>query len=229
VFRADEVIAQALDRHPRFVDPAFPPDLMARQFNRAMRWALTKLAPYNPEAFTQHVVIPDDEVVLEPDFVDLTRGDVIDWHTIDAIDWRSSSAGRWGRQLPLGTQEARHRIKRELEHLRGPKGYLYDAQRKLWKLGAWEPVFDLRISGIPYPERALPHATAVEYPYLEDMADLVAVDLALRLAPAAKVGGGDRAEWREERKEGLEDVGALLKMRVTQGAVLEDIPFFDGS
>ena len=228
MFRADDVIAQGLDRIVRYKDAHLPPDLVARRYNEALRHVVREVTRTNAEVLNQSVVIPPEEVDEFEDYVDLTRGSTIEWQTIDSIDWRSSASGSFRHPVSIGSHEARHRIDHEFDHMEGPKGYLSTSQTRLEKLSGWQSVHDLRVTGTLQPEPVTAEDTRRTYPWFEGMKDATAAVLASKLAVSIKMDPRERRELKEEAMMELESVLAEAKFRVSQGAHAEDIPFFSG-
>jgi hypothetical protein len=228
VFRADEVISDALDRHVRFREAQFSPDQVARLFDQSLRFVLRFVSRANPEALHSSVVIPDDEVILSPDVVDLTRGGTISWQTIDSIDYRAEATGRYLRPVVLGPHEARHRIASEMGHMDGPTGYLTDHQRALVKLEGWSRVFDLRVTGTQLPERLSPRDTGRIYDFFEGVGDATAARMAYQMAANVRLAPHEIALLSNDFDVILDAVTTEAKMRVTQGAQVEDFPYAEG-
>lgn len=228
MFTAKSLVALAQDRSPRAKGARLSPDLIARQAGDAILEVVDLVVDADIERLLVEEIIENEDLTLEPDFVDLTYDGLLNWHTIDAIDWRSKPSGSFPGQVAVGTYEARHRVSHELAHYPGPVGVLFDGQSKLRKLSGWKNVDSIRVAGVPMPTEIDQQTLDAEFPYPDSVRSAAAWKFLILVAPHVGFPEGAIEFWSTQYASAIERATMTAQGHVSPGAVIEDVPHIQG-
>jgi len=227
LFTTNDIVQYALDRAVRGRDATLDPAMIGRVVNDLGRMYARMIIAQDPERLAEEVIVPNADVIADPNDIDLTSSDTVAWMHILGMDYRNASGDDYEDEVVIGTIEARHRIITEYEHLGLPMGYLTNRMRTLRKLDNWSGVYDVRVYGVTVPDfvdsqDADGLARVVDYP--EPMFRALQTGFLLRVAPHMKPGELELASWQADHQGSMMLLNEDAEGFVDPGLRVEDVP-----